>query len=81
MTPPATQPPDTARRLDALAEAEREAWARYLAELESLDGTAYAHTEPVAWDSLQTAVAEVVAERATIAVAAVDGEPAAGLDR
>lgn len=54
---------DTLRRIAELADLEVEAWDRYRAELELLDGPAYDVAEPAAWDVLQLTLAEVGAER------------------
>jgi len=57
---------ESLRRLEELDALVRDAWEQYQAEVQLLDGNAYAVAEPAAWDALQMTLAEVGSERAAI---------------
>ncbi len=48
----------------ALEQRTRDAWQRYADDLRDLDGTRYEEAEDVAWDRLQTELADIAAEHA-----------------
>lgn len=59
-------PQDSRKRLDELDALVRDAWEQYQAEVQLLDGNAYAIAEPAAWDALQLTLTEVETERSSI---------------
>ena len=56
-------PDDTERRLEELAERERDAWSIYREDLRGLVGRRYDEAEAEAWDELQRELAELSSER------------------
>lgn len=60
---------DSLQRLEELDALVRDAWEQYQAEVQLLDGRAYAIAEPAAWDALQLTLAEVETERSGIVAA------------
>lgn len=61
-----TSQQESRRRLEELDALVRDAWEQYQAEVQLLDGKAYAIAEPAAWDALQLTLGEVEAERSTL---------------
>jgi hypothetical protein len=62
-------PDETDRRLEELADREREAWSAYRDNLRDLIGRAYDDAEAHSWEDLQRTLQEVAAERAELAAA------------
>jgi hypothetical protein len=62
-------PDDTGRRLEELADREREAWSAYRDNLRDLSGRAYDDAEEHSWEDLQRTLQEVASERAELATA------------
>lgn len=62
-------PDETDRRLEELAEREREAWNAYRENLRDLNGRAYDDAEAHSWEDLQQTLRDVASERADIAPA------------
>ncbi|HVW18914.1 MAG TPA: hypothetical protein VHB30_11765 [Solirubrobacteraceae bacterium] len=60
-------PDETQRRLEELAELEREAWNLYRENLADLQGRAYDDAEAHSWEDLQRTLREVASERAELA--------------
>jgi len=56
-------PDDTERRLEELAERERDAWGIYRDELRGLVGRRYDEAEADAWEELQRELVELSSER------------------
>lgn len=61
-----TSQQESRRRLEELDALVRDAWEQYQAEVQLLDGKAYAIAEPAAWGALQLTLGEVDAERSTL---------------
>jgi hypothetical protein len=66
-------PDETDRRLEELAEREREAWQAYRENLRDLDGRAYDDAELHSWEDLQHTLRDVASERADIVPVAPQG--------
>jgi hypothetical protein len=56
-------PEDTERRLEELAERERDAWSIYREDMRGLVGRRYDEAETEAWDELQRELLELSSER------------------
>ena len=56
-------PDDTERRLEELAERERDAWSIYQEDVRGLVGRLYDEAEAEAWDELQRELLELSSER------------------
>jgi hypothetical protein len=59
-------PDETDRRLEELAERERDAWNAYRHDLSDLRGRAYDVAEADSWEDLQRTLREVASERAEL---------------
>ena len=66
-------PDETDRRLEELADREREAWEAYREALRDLEGRAYDDAETGAWEDLQRTVQDVASERAELSAAPLSG--------
>ena len=60
-------PDETGRRLEELADRERQAWQDYREGLRELEGRDYDEAEPTSWEDLQRTLQDVAAERAELA--------------
>jgi hypothetical protein len=66
-------PDETGRRLEELADRERQAWQDYREGLRELEGRDYDEAESASWDDLQKALQDVAAERAELAEVPASG--------
>jgi hypothetical protein len=66
-------PDETGRRLEELADRERQAWQDYREGLRELEGRDYDEAESASWDDLQKALQDVAVERAELAEVPASG--------